>query len=339
MNTRKFRDHTCMVVTVVTVVLMVGVTGVSAQESSESPAATKVDKKSDTGFTTLTAPSTTPTTSPDQKTATKTRSWKDDPIITPAIWGYCPVSYFEKNKATVGDAKFRSAYRGKMYHLASAEMQQKFEANPTAYVPAYGGLCTTALGGSYNNRIPSDPEVFKRYGGKLYLFSSERASKSFVRNPKWFILRADNEYFQPAIEGYCPVTYQQRIKAMVGREEIQREYNGQNYFFMNKISRAEFITDPERYVPQYDAYCAHAMMKGKRFPVDPAYFFISNNKTYLFNDEMSMVKFTMNPPSNISKADQHWAKLQSAKKMKHASSTTSSQTDKLAPKTTTASKP
>lgn len=300
----------------------VGVTSALAQDTPENSATKRVETKSDTNGT-----------------AKKTRSWMDDPIIHPEIWGYCPVSYFEKNKATSGDAKFRSAHNGKMYHLTSTEMKEKFEANPETYVPAYGGLCATALGGSYNNHVPADPEVFNIFRNRLYLFSSQRALNAFLRQPRWFVLRADKQLFEPAIEGYCPVTYQLRTKAMVGLKQVRHEYNGKTYYFMNKISRAEFIGDPQRYAPQYDGYCAQAMTKGHRYPVDPTFFFISYNKTYLFHDELSMVKFTMRPPSNIKKADEQWAVLQSAEKKKTATAAPPASNETQAPKTTTTPAP
>ena len=88
------------------------------------------------------------------------------------IQGYDVVSYFTQNEATRGSKKFSSQYEGVNYWFKSAENKQKFEENPGKYVPQYGGWCAFAVGAK-NAKVASDPETFKLYNGKLYLFFND----------------------------------------------------------------------------------------------------------------------------------------------------------------------
>lgn len=241
------------------------------------------------------------------------RDLNSEIVLIPRMLGYCPVSYFEKGKAVVGDPKFASMHLGKLYHLADASSQKKFARNPDRYIPQFGGLCTTALGGSYNNRIPADPTVFEIREGKLYLFSSDRARNAYVRRPEWFIGRAEAEFVEPQIDGYCPVSFQRRIKALKGRNDISFMYGDKTYYFANNAARREFIRKPKQYSPAYDGYCAENVIKGRRYPVDPQYFFVSGNRTFLFADESALLRFTMTAANHIKKADARWAKDQLAR--------------------------
>ncbi len=297
--------------------LLVFFAGMAPPEAgkSSSPSTEKTEKAKQEK--TKTAPQSAAKTNPTVRPAdvrTKKGTLETHPVIEPALWGYCPVSYFTRGFPVRGDKKYAVMYHDKLYYLCSEEAKERFEADPKKYLPQFGGYCTTALGGMYNNWIPGDPLVFDIRDGKLYLFSSERAKRAFEQRPEWYIGRARVAYAEPALQGYCPVSYQQRVKAMPGREDISYTYKDRLYYFANKVSRAEFIRDPDRYVPQYDGYCAAAMMDGRRVPSDPRYFFVSNQKTYLFHDEPSMVRFTMHATENIRKADAQWKKLNAPKR-------------------------
>lgn len=55
-----------------------------------------------------------------------------------------------------------------IYYFAPAEKKAKFEADPEAYIPQYGGFCAVAV--SENKLVPVEPETYKITDGKLYLF-------------------------------------------------------------------------------------------------------------------------------------------------------------------------
>ncbi len=85
-----------------------------------------------------------------------------------AIEGYCPVAYFTEQRAREGSPSFAADFNGVTYFLSSAEAKQAFEADPQAYIPAYGGWC--AYGMAVEDKFPVDPTNFKIVDGRLMLF-------------------------------------------------------------------------------------------------------------------------------------------------------------------------
>ncbi len=86
---------------------------------------------------------------------------------TPGISGYDPVAYFTDGKPTKGNGYNVADYQGVSYAFATEENKELFEANPSKYVPAYGGWC--AYGVAVGKKFVADPQVWKIVNGKLYL--------------------------------------------------------------------------------------------------------------------------------------------------------------------------
>lgn len=85
-----------------------------------------------------------------------------------AIEGYDPVAYFVEGKAHKGDPTITQEWKGVVWQFASAENRAKFVADPEAYAPQFGGLCTEGV--AYNEiSVNLTPEVFAIVDGKLYL--------------------------------------------------------------------------------------------------------------------------------------------------------------------------
>ena len=85
-----------------------------------------------------------------------------------AIEGYDPVAYLDERKAIPGDKKFESSFIGIVYRFASAASRDKFNVDPTRYLPAYGGWCATAM--AKGDKVEIDPKNFKVTNGRLFLF-------------------------------------------------------------------------------------------------------------------------------------------------------------------------
>jgi YHS domain-containing protein len=254
-------------------------------------------------------------TQPSETPAGKSESSKvksapaSKPDRAPAIKGYCPVAYFTEGKPVKGNPEIRSTYSGETYFLSRPEAKKQFDADPERYAPQFGALCTTALGGPYQNRLPSDPEVFDIQHGKLYLFSCERAKRAFVKKPRWFISGAKNAFSQPAIGGFSPVAYQTRNKAVKGHPAVATVYRGYTYWFPAESERDEFIAHPERYVPAYEGFCAEGVSRNKRYPSDPEQFVTQDGRTFLFYDAKAKVTWLVNPMEAARKADANWVTL------------------------------
>lgn len=85
-----------------------------------------------------------------------------------AIEGYDPVSYFQGNPLE-GKSNISSKFKGITYYFASNANKTKFEKDPVAYEPQYGGWCAYAIGDS-GEKVKIDPETYKIIDNKLYLF-------------------------------------------------------------------------------------------------------------------------------------------------------------------------
>jgi YHS domain-containing protein len=84
-----------------------------------------------------------------------------------AVGGYDPVAFFTDGHPVEGDAQFAMTYQGYEYRFASAEHLAAFRANPTRYLPQYGGYCAWAV--AQGRTASGDPRFWRIVDGKLYL--------------------------------------------------------------------------------------------------------------------------------------------------------------------------
>ncbi len=86
-----------------------------------------------------------------------------------------------------------------------------------------------------------------------------------------------------AIQGYDPVLYFTKNKAVKGSSKFLYKYLGVTYHFFSAVSKKEFESNPEKYEPQFGGWCAYAMgNSGDKVEVDPETFKIIDGKLYLF---------------------------------------------------------
>lgn len=87
-----------------------------------------------------------------------------------ALHGYDPVSYFPEGGAIPkkGNPSRVSEYLGATYRFADADNQERFEADPQRYAPAYGGWCAWAM--VTGERVDVDPRSFLIENDRLLLF-------------------------------------------------------------------------------------------------------------------------------------------------------------------------
>jgi YHS domain-containing protein len=85
-----------------------------------------------------------------------------------ALEGYDPVSYFD-NKPAEGKTGYRYSHHGITYLFSTESNLAKFKASPEKYEPVFGGWCAYAMGES-GEKVKVDPETYKIFDGKLYLF-------------------------------------------------------------------------------------------------------------------------------------------------------------------------
>ena len=83
-----------------------------------------------------------------------------------AMGGYDPVSYFDGDM-TRGSMDHMSMYNGAVWKFASADNLARFENDPAAFAPQYGGYCAWAIAQGYLAK--GDPRHGTIVAGKLYL--------------------------------------------------------------------------------------------------------------------------------------------------------------------------
>lgn len=85
-----------------------------------------------------------------------------------ALQGYSPVSYLDMGIAQRGLQQFKSEYDKVVYYFTSEDQKKAFDANPTKYLPQYGGYC--AFGMYAGAKFRPDPNKFIVKDGKYFLY-------------------------------------------------------------------------------------------------------------------------------------------------------------------------
>lgn len=97
-----------------------------------------------------------------------------------ALRGYDAVAYFAVNNAVKGDPKYEYVWNGAKWLFSSEENMKKFQSNPEAYAPQYGGYCAYAVSEGYT--ADADPEAWEVVDGKLYLNYSTKVKEKWEEN-------------------------------------------------------------------------------------------------------------------------------------------------------------
>ncbi|HZC18034.1 MAG TPA: YHS domain-containing (seleno)protein [Caulobacteraceae bacterium] len=109
-----------------------------------------------------------------------------------ALQGYDPVAYFIDGAATPGQAQFTAVYQGARYQFASEADLKKFQADPAAYTPQFGGFCAT--GAAYGEKVNGDPTAWRVVDDKLYLNYNKSVAAQWSQDTSGNIKRANGEW-------------------------------------------------------------------------------------------------------------------------------------------------
>lgn len=122
-----------------------------------------------------------------------------------------------------------------------------------------------------------------------------------------------------ANNGYDVVNYFTNYDAQRGNKTFSTDYKGATYYFVNAENLKNFKSAPEKYLPQFDGYCAFAVAKmNKKVAPDPNTFKIDNGKLYLFfNDFYEGAPFNTIVPWINNEADMEKAAIENWKTLKN----------------------
>lgn len=109
-----------------------------------------------------------------------------------------------------------------------------------------------------------------------------------------------------AIHGYDPVAYFVDSKPVVGNAKYTATYEGAIYRFSSAKNRDMFKANAAKYAPQFGGYCAMGVALNKKLDIDPAAFYIQDDKLYLNLNKTVQQKWFENIPGHIKTADRIW---------------------------------
>lgn len=116
-----------------------------------------------------------------------------------------------------------------------------------------------------------------------------------------------------AIQGYDPVAYFTKNKAVKGNKNLAVVHQGVTYHFSSSENKDLFKNNPSAYEPQYGGWCAYAMgAKGEKVEIDPETFTLINGRLFLFYNAFfnNTLKDWKKDEANLhKKADINWTKI------------------------------
>ena len=109
-----------------------------------------------------------------------------------AIGGTDPVAYFTEGRPVAGSPEHQLEWHDATWQFASAEHRDRFEADPEAYAPQYGGWCAWAA--ASGEAASTVPEAWKIVDDKLYLNYSRFIQWRWERDIPGHIEAADSHW-------------------------------------------------------------------------------------------------------------------------------------------------
>lgn len=133
----------------------------------------------------------------------------DDRVM---LFGADVVAYITQNAHIQGTPQFKSTIEDVDFHFASAEHKALFDAEPSKYIPQYGGYCANGI--MFGIPWGGNASDFKVVNGKTYIFGGTVSKAAFELELDKNMALAD-EYWEKEIKGSN--SFIQRAKRLVIR--------------------------------------------------------------------------------------------------------------------------
>jgi YHS domain-containing protein len=112
--------------------------------------------------------------------------------------------------------------------------------------------------------------------------------------------------------GHDPVAYFTTGKPTYGNPAIKSTLPGRTYYFASDANKKLFDASPDKYEPQYGAFCASGASYGIKWNTDPTSWEIVDGKLYVFGDILGKEAWKLDIPWSIRTGDQMWAEAKDA---------------------------
>jgi YHS domain-containing protein len=112
-----------------------------------------------------------------------------------------------------------------------------------------------------------------------------------------------------ALKGYDPVAYFTEKRPIVGNSQHQHEWDGATYRFASAKHLELFKAEPDRYLPQYNNWCAASVAKGAKVHGNPEWWLVLDDRLYLFGKPIGPGLMKADPVAMKSQAHENWSKV------------------------------
>jgi hypothetical protein len=112
-----------------------------------------------------------------------------------------------------------------------------------------------------------------------------------------------------ALIGYDPVSYFTAGVPERGTHEFTAVFDDAAYWFKSAEHQAMFVAEPDRYAPQYNAFCAVMVARGSKREAAPEAWAIRDGKVYVFAGKQGVPMFEQQAASILAKANEKWQEL------------------------------
>ena len=109
-----------------------------------------------------------------------------------------------------------------------------------------------------------------------------------------------------ALRGYDPVAYFTDKRPVPGSAKHQYEWDGSVYRFASAKHMQLFKANPDRYLPQYNSWCAASVAKGEKVRTNPENWIVVDGKLYLFGKSIGPDLMRADPAAMKHRADSNW---------------------------------
>jgi YHS domain-containing protein len=109
------------------------------------------------------------------------------------------------------------------------------------------------------------------------------------------------------LRGHDPVSYFTAPKPLPGKSELSARHRYGSYRFATEENRKRFLADPDRYAPQYGAFCAKGVSYAVRAGGDPLVYELRDGRLFIFVNDYARDYWRTDPQDFVAKADAYWA--------------------------------
>ncbi|MGL4488941.1 MAG: YHS domain-containing (seleno)protein [Rhizobiaceae bacterium] len=111
-----------------------------------------------------------------------------------------------------------------------------------------------------------------------------------------------------AVGGYDAVSFFSG-SPVEGKADFATKWSNVEWRFATAENRDAFLSNPQKYAPQYGGYCAYAVAKGSTAKGDPKAWSVVDGKLYLNFNASIRSTWQSDATGNISKANTNWPKV------------------------------